>query len=511
MYSNTLINITKKRKSKSIITNTEYHDTRGNGLAPVGGSQIAEYRIYNTEIVETVQGFNKYIKKHGHVGYNGADEIKDREKDFVIPRITKDTCLMDTMIISPGFRIPASEEAIEEFMRSGNMQFFYEYINEFMKNDPKLKDCKVLSAIVHFDEVHFPKSEYDDEGKWVRDYTDEESMALAYIPVHMHVNYLPLTRVVDKEGREYLKLTHKEIWKSEKGKYWQSYKEFNDRQFAAVGKKYGLSRGNIWEDWKTRIQEAENGKKAKQKRDLTDFIMDREQERVDGIKRQQSQLQEEVKILELDVKDYQVRIDRLKAQLIDAERKKKQMDVELEDKKIEHKKNMKRIEETSKKEIEEYQKAIDEAQAKALDKIEAEARAVIVQKKAEIRKQEETLSKKSLELEDKEKLLAEQIAQLENMRETAERQRILTEQAIEKAMKEYDEATEQYKASNLAKRILADIESGMRAGKLSLDEAIYVIKTKGLNDAIKHYTPQEYTPNLNNLHEKSLRTDWDDR
>lgn len=159
----------------------------------------------------------------------------------------------------------------------------------------------------------------------------------------MHVNYLPLTREVDKEGREYLKLTHKEIWKSQRGKYWQSYKEFNDRQFEAVGKKYGLSRGNIQEDWKTRIQEAENGKKAQKKRDLTDFIMDREQERVDGIKRQQSQLQKEVQILESSVKDYQVRIDRLKAQLIDSERKKKQMDAELEDKKIEHKRNMKKL------------------------------------------------------------------------------------------------------------------------------------------------------------------------
>lgn len=68
MYSNTLINITKKRKSKSIITNTEFHDTRGNGLASVGGSQIAKYRIYNIEIVPTVKGFNKYIKKQSDEG-----------------------------------------------------------------------------------------------------------------------------------------------------------------------------------------------------------------------------------------------------------------------------------------------------------------------------------------------------------------------------------------------------------------------------------------------------------
>ena len=210
-------------------------------------------------------------------------------------------------------------------MRSGDMQFFYDYVNEFMKNDPKLKDCKVLSAIVHFDEVHFPRSEYDDEGKWVRDYTDAESMALAYIPVHMHVNYIPLTKVQDKEGKDYLKLSHKEIWKIEKGRYWQSFKEFNDRQYSAVGKKYGLSRGNIWEDWKTRIQEAENGKKAKKKKDLTDFIMEQEQKRVDGIKKQQAQLQEEVSTLELSVKEYQVRIDRLKAQHIEEEQRQKEL------------------------------------------------------------------------------------------------------------------------------------------------------------------------------------------
>lgn len=232
---------------------------------------------------------------------------------------------MDTMIISPGFRIPANEQAIVDFMESGNMQFFYDYVNEFMANDPKLKQCKILSAIVHFDEVHFPRSEYDENGDWVRDYTDEESLQLAYIPIHMHVNYIPLTKEKDKDGKEYLKLSHKEIWRSEKGKYWQSYKEFNDRQFEAVGKKYGLGRGNIWEDWKTRIQEAENGKKAKKKRDLTNFIMDQEQKRVDGIKKQQAQLQEEVQVLELGVKDYQIRIDRLKTQLIDSEHRIKEL------------------------------------------------------------------------------------------------------------------------------------------------------------------------------------------
>lgn len=326
MYSNTLINVTKKRKSKSVINNTEFHDTRNDGKAIAGGSQIEDYRVYNTEVVPTVKGFNKYIKKHGHVGYNGADEIEDRKTDFVIPRITKDTCLMDTMIISPGFRIPASEKAIEEFMASGDMQFFYDYVNEFMASDIKLKDSKVLSAIVHFDEVHFPRSEYDENGDWIRDYTDEESLKLAYIPVHMHVNYLPLTKEVDKAGNEYLKLSHKEIWRSEKGRYWQSYKEFNDRQYEAVGKKYGRSRGNIWEDWKTRIQEAENGKKAKKKRDLTNFIMDQEQKRVDGIKKQQAQLQEEVQTLDLSVKDYQSRIDRLKAQHIEEERKQKELE-----------------------------------------------------------------------------------------------------------------------------------------------------------------------------------------
>lgn len=325
MYSNTLINITKKRKSKSIINNTEFHDTRNDGKAVAGGSQVEEYRIYNTEVVPTVKGFNRYIKNHSHVGYNGADEIVDRETEFVIPRITKDTCLMDTMIISPGFRIPASEKAIEEFMASGDMQFFYDYVNEFMANDPKLKHCKILSAIVHFDEVHFPRSEYDENGDWVRDYTDEESLQLAYIPIHMHVNYIPLTKEKDKDGKEYLKLSHKEIWRSEKGKYWQSYKEFNDRQFESVGKKYGLGRGNIWEDWKTRIQEAENGKKAKKKRDLTNFIMDQEQKRVDGIKKQQAQLKEEVQVLELGVKDYQIRIDRLKTQLIDSEHRIKEL------------------------------------------------------------------------------------------------------------------------------------------------------------------------------------------
>ena len=39
----------------------------------------------------------------------------------------------------------------------------------------------------------------------------------------------------------------------------------------------------------------------------------------------------------------------------------------------------------------------------------------------------------------------------------AEKQRMLTDRAIEVAMKEYDEAVETYKSASLAKRILVNI------------------------------------------------------
>lgn len=508
-----LINVMSKAKKSRAIRDLRGHNAQ---LGKATGNRDDKYKKYNFDVLEmqgleSVDNYNRYFKQHAHVGYNAhKEELKDG--DFVVPRLHDSITKVESIIVAPPIKVLVKD--IESFDFTEVQCFFDDYIHEFMKRDSKFKDVKILSAKVHCNEVYYPRFEETDEinpdgTRRLRRLSKEESKERAYIKVHMHVDYIPLVEA-EKGGIKYLKLSSNDLWKAQKGKYFDSFREFNDRFYKSIGASYGLDRGQKWEEWDVRVQKKNNGELVKENRKLSDFQMDQDEEYT---RRYIEQLQEDIKTAsEQSKKKLEEELRQLEEESAKKyEKIKTALDKRLEDKRTEHKKDMKKIEETSKKEIEEYQKAIDEAQAKALDKIVEEARAVITQKKAEIRKQEETLSKKSLELEDKEKLLADQIAQLESMRKTAQKQRMLTEQAIEKAVKEYKEATKEYNAANFAKRVLANIESGMRAGNLSFDEAVDAIKTQGLDGVIKHYTPQEHTPNLNHLHEKSLRSDWDDR
>lgn len=308
----------EKKKTQKSISNVEYHDTRGNGKAKPTGSQVGEFTVCNVNVVEPVNNFNKYIKENSHIGYKAYSEIQDFEKEFVIPRQTKDTIKLDTLVVCPGFRIKPTLAEIEEFKNSGDFLYFEEYVN-MLKTDEQFKNCKILSAIVHFDEVHFPKSEYDEAGKWVRDYTEEESIEKAYIPVHMHISYIPLSKQTSKDGIEYLKLDHNFVWKGDGCKYWQTFTEFNDKCYEKLGKTFDVNRGTVWEDWKDRTTNADET--VKKQRKLNDYKKDQEEERLQGMLRKAKAEQEEaIKEMNNEKLSNQAEIDKLKKILIEQRR-----------------------------------------------------------------------------------------------------------------------------------------------------------------------------------------------
>ena len=312
-----LINVMEKKKGSREIANCEYHDSRGFGTAEPTGTQVLQFRKYNADVVNPVKNFNKYIKEHAHIGYKAYEEIKDFENDFVIPRLTKDTIKMDTLTVCPGFHIPPTEEAIKAFYASADYAYFEDYIVMFQKMHP---DIKILSATVHVDEVFFPRCEYDEQGKWVRDLSKEETIERAYIPVHMHISYIPLKKETAKDGTEYLKLNHNAIWGGSGCKYWQTFREFNDKCFEILGNIYNVARGTVWQDWKDRTVSGEEC--VKKQRKLNEYKLAQEQARLDGLlQKAQTEQEEELAFITSKTESAQELLDALQAEL-----KKKQLE-----------------------------------------------------------------------------------------------------------------------------------------------------------------------------------------
>lgn len=316
-----LVNVMEKKRGKSEIANEEYHITRNYGKAVATGSQVAELRQHNESLVKSVKNYNKYIKKHCHVGYKAYSEITDFKNDFVIPRLTDETIKADTLTVCPGFRIRPTEEAIKEFKESADYLYFEDYIR-MLENDEKFMDCKILNAVIHFDEVHFPKAEYGENGEWIRDYTLEESVQKAYIPVHMHIDYLPLVKEKAKDGTEYLKLNHNGVWNGSGCKYWQTYKEFNDKCYDRLGKIYDVERGEAWLDWKDRINSGDENVKKQCK--LNEYKLKQEEARLrEKLKKAKAEYMEAVESVGSECKKEQERLDILKEMLLTEQEKTK--------------------------------------------------------------------------------------------------------------------------------------------------------------------------------------------
>lgn len=274
-----LINVMERYCTKSSIKNVEVHNKQ---ISKVTGNRDDDLKKYNVNILEligmeTIDNYWKYINEHSHIGYD-AHKNELQEGDFVIPRSLNSTRRLESIIVCPPTKILLSE--IDKYNMGDLICFAGDYVSEFLLKDKKTKDIKILSVMLHCNEVYYPKWEETEEllpnGEHkIRRLTKEESKVKAYIKPHFHIDYIPLTEC-EKDGIKYLKLCSNDIWKAEKGKYYNSYSEFNDRCYDVIGKEYGYERGTQWEEWNERIQKKRNGEKVKEQRKLHDFQIDEE-------------------------------------------------------------------------------------------------------------------------------------------------------------------------------------------------------------------------------------------
>ncbi len=294
----TVINVMSKAKTKSASKNLGWHNSqKGNPT----GNRDDDYKKYNFDVlamqgVETIDNYNKYFNEHAHIGYNAHKEELS-EGDFVVPRNNDTISKIESIIVAPPVKILVKD--IDSFDFTEVQCFFDDYIHSFIKKDSIFKDIKILSAKVHCNEVYYPRFEeieQPDGTTRLQRLSREESIDRAYIKVHMHLDYIPLVQA-EKDGIKFLKLSSKDIWKAQKGKYFNSFTEFNDRFHNAIGKSYGLDRGQKWEEWDLRVQKKKNGELVKENRALSQWQLDIDDELN---KRYIAQLEEEKAKYEAD-------------------------------------------------------------------------------------------------------------------------------------------------------------------------------------------------------------------
>lgn len=294
----TVINVMSKAKTKSASKNLGWHNSqKGNPT----GNRDDDYKKYNFDVlamqgIETIDNYNKYFKEHAHIGYNAYKEELS-EGDFVVPRNNDTISKIESIVVAPPVKVLVKD--IGSFDFSEVQCFFDDYIHSFIKKDSIFKDVKILSAKVHCNEVYYPRFEeieQPDGTTRLRRLSREESIDRAYIKVHMHLDYIPLVQA-EKDGIKFLKLSSKDIWKAEKGKYFNSFTEFNDRFHNAIGISYGLDRGQKWEEWDLRVQKKKNGELVKENRALSQWQLDIDEELN---KRYIAQLEEEKAKYEAD-------------------------------------------------------------------------------------------------------------------------------------------------------------------------------------------------------------------
>lgn len=274
-----VINIMKKAKKPTASKNMAWHNSQ---MGKPTGNRDDNYKKYNFDALtmqgeETISNYNKYFKEHAHIGYNAHKE-ELRPGDFVVPRDNDTITKIESIVVAPPVKVLVKD--IDRFDFAEVQCFFDDYIHSFIKRDSRFKDIKILSAKVHCNEVYYPRFEeitQPDGTTRLRRLSREESIDKAYIKVHMHLDYIPLVQV-EKDGIKYLKLSSKELWKADKGRYFSSYSQFNDRFYSSIGKSYGLDRGQKWEEWDLRIQKKNNGELVKENRDLSDWQMDIDEE-----------------------------------------------------------------------------------------------------------------------------------------------------------------------------------------------------------------------------------------
>lgn len=441
-----IVNVMKKAKQTQAVANMHGHNAQ---IGKATGNRDDSLRKYNFDVLAmqgeaTVDNYNKYFKTHAHVGYNAHQE-ELAEGDFVVPRLYDKVSRVESIIVCPPTKVLLSE--IDKFDFSEVQLFFDDYINNFIRKDEKFKDVKILSAKVHCNEVYYPRFEevkQPDGTSKLKRLSREESIKRAYVKVHMHMDFIPLVQA-EKGGKTFLKLSSNDLWKA-KGRYFKSYTEYNDRCHDAVGKEYGLDRGQKWVDWDERVQKKENGEAVKEARTLADWQLDKDEEET---QRYIAQLEEE------------------KAKATDEARK--QIEAEIEAVKAESTKEFERKQHEYAMQLKqmEVQKQRSEAEVDAIRK----------------RKQQmvDEYNKKVAEYDE---LQAEIDAGMEQLRSKKE--------WIDKMFDVLDDEA----------KVFVNIELRLKEKSITPQKALQDIVEMGLDEKLKHFKEQsarEHTPNLHRL------------
>lgn len=455
-----VINIMSKAKKTKAISNLSAHNKQ---VSRATGNRDDNYKKYNFDVLEmqsekSIDNYNKYFKEHAHVGYNAHKEELE-EGDFVVPRLNDTITKVESIIVAPPIKILLKD--IDKFDFTEAQCFFDDYIHNFIKQDSKFKDVKVLSAKVHCNEVYYPRyEEIEIDGTTkLRRLSREESVEKAYVKVHMHMDYIPLIEA-EKNGKKFLKLSSNDLWKSEKGRYFDSFREFNDRFYEAVGKSYNLERGQKWEEWDVRVQKRNNGELVKENTRLADWQLNNDEELN---KKYKKQLEEEIKTASEEAKkQLQEEIAQLEAESFD----------EFERNQREYARQLKQMEEQKNK-IEHDLKNISDEKADAQRML------------SDIQMQADSEYKDYIKMHDDiEKAIEELTA---------------TEAEIEKRQNINSQIFKELEAD---RKVLANIERRLKRNEITMQEANKVIDDYSLDDKIKLFkeeSAKEHTLNLHNL------------
>lgn len=485
----TVINVMSKAKKKTQIRNLGAHNAQ---IGKAVGNRDDSLKGFNFDVLElggekSISNYDKYIKEHMHIGYNAYKEDL-KEGDFILPRDGKDISKVESIVVAPDIKVPLKD--LKDFNFTEVKSFFLDYIFTFMKNDIKFKDIKILSAKVHCNEVFYPRFKtIEKDGKEVLvKLSKEESRELAYIKVHMHVDYIPLVET-EKKGIKFLKCSSKDIWKSVKGRYFDSFREYNDRLYAVLGKEYNFDRGEKWEEWDERVQKKNNGEAVKGTIKLSEWQIQQEEEmnnkyiaQLDEERQKHNEKSEEYKKLskEIEAQKNELYVT-FQQQEMEYNRQIKEKNIELEKKKKEIA--------SKEQEIKDKEKAIKTKDSE------------IASKDAAIKDMENEIAYKENQIKDVDNLMVD----TDKLREELKQDKI----DLEKQKKEYNlkkawmqeecsKADAKVKSAQDAVKIAASLEADLQNKLITEQEAEKQMELTGIDKLISDNTFEE-TPLLNKL------------
>lgn len=244
--SNVSVVVIQEHISRTEVNNVEAHNRR-HILKRNARPELQKYN-YSYDVGCNGKRYRDIIWNNLKTGIK-YDKSSLKEGEFYAPRVykkkggKKTTTYLETMTFCPPFKLRIDQ--LEEFLQSPEYKYFDEAL-EFIKKDV-YADAIITGAYIHLDEWYRPESITMPDGT-ERLLEEGERDKYAYIKPHMHVDVITTKKCKDKDGTEFLKLSRGDVWKSESGRYNSSYKEFNDRRYEKLDKRFGFDRGEIYED-----------------------------------------------------------------------------------------------------------------------------------------------------------------------------------------------------------------------------------------------------------------------